>query len=171
MRCRPTRPWIALLGALAMPAAAQASDPAAALLAVRDGDPLELARVAAKIGDRAALALLEDPRVAVRLCAVWASPHLREPERALPAIALLIASRDSELAPAAARAAFEITAELSADALRSREVLPSELTAVRSALQHAASLAWVRKDLRLLAAAADAQLAASGIPAAPRKKE
>lgn len=155
---------------LRAPAFAAEPDAAAALLAVRDADPLELGRVAERFGDARLLALLGDPRVAVRLVALYAAPWLREPERALPAIAPLIASRDSELAPAAARAAFEITAALSADALAAREVLPGELTAVRAELQRTAALAWVRHDLRALAAAADAQLAGAGVAAPPARE-
>lgn len=149
------------------PASAAEPDAAAALLAVRDAEPLELARVVQRFGDARLLALLADPRVAVRLVALYAAPWLQEPERALPAIAPLIASRDSELAPAAARAALDITAALTAGALAAREVLPGDLTAVRTELQRAAGLAWVRHDLRAMAGAADAQLAGAGVAAPP----
>ncbi len=149
------------------PAIAAEPDAAKALLEVRDADPLQLARVAQRFGDAALLALLGDEPVAVRLVALYAAPWLREPERALPAIAPLIASRDSELAPVAARAALDIAAALSADALAAREVTPGELTAVRAELQRAAALAWLRADLRSLAGAADAQLAAAGVAAPP----
>jgi hypothetical protein len=161
-----------VLGACALlvqAAAAQRADAgraAAALTAVAGADPLELARVAARLGDDAVLALLApDQPAAVRVAAVRASPWLREPERALARIAAWVSGRDSELAPAAARAALLIARGLDADVLARREVAPAELSDALAALLHAAELAHVRQDLQRMAAAAAAQLVAAGVPA------
>jgi hypothetical protein len=154
---------------LVQPGAAQrtpAGQAAAALTAVDGGDPLELARVAARLGDDAVLALLAPEQPArVRIAAVRAAPWLREPERALAQIAAWVSGRDSELAPAAARAALRIARALDADALARREVAPAALTSALAALLHAAELAHVRQDLQRMAAAAAAQLVAAGVPA------
>jgi len=156
---------VLVLGARAAGAqSAAAGQPAAALLGVRDADPLELARVVARVGDGAVLALLAGDRpVAVRLAAVRAAPWLREPERALAPLAELIASRDSELAPAAARAALRIAQALTSDALGRRERSPAELGAALKALLRAAELPRVRADLQRMAAATAEQLRAAGV--------
>jgi hypothetical protein len=144
-----------------------ARTPAAdALLAVRDADPLELARVVARVGDDAVLRLLAaEHGVAVRLVAVRAAPWLREPERALVRIAELAGGRDSELAPAAARAALRIARALDADGLARREVAPDTLSAALAALLRVAQQPHVRHDLQRMAGAAAAQLRAAGVPA------
>ncbi len=151
-------------------AQAAASTPADALLALRDGDPLELARVVARVGDDAVLALLASEHgVAVRLAAVRAAPWLREPERALARIAELAGGRDSELAPAAARAALRIARVLDADALARRETAPDALSAALATLLRVAQQSHVRQDLQRMAAAAAAQLRAAGVPAPASK--
>jgi hypothetical protein len=129
-------------------------------------DPLEQARVTAGFGDDAVLSLLapEQP-VAVRLAAVRATPWLREPERALARLCELLAGRDSELAPAAARAALQIARSLDADTLARREVAPATLTDALAALQRAADLPQIRQDIQRMAAAAAAQLLAASVPA------
>jgi hypothetical protein len=160
-----------LLGVIALRAphgTAQRGRSAAAdaLLAVHDADPLELARVAARVGDDAVLALLAPEHgVAVRLAAVRTARWLREPERALAAIAELAGGRDSELAPAAARAALRIARALDAEALARREVPPTALSAALAVLLRVAKLPHVREDLQRMAGAAAAQLSAAGVPA------
>lgn len=178
MRARSARAALLVIGACALladPKAAAAQHPpageaAAALVGVRNADPLELARVVARFGDDAVLALLapEQP-VSVRLAAVRAAPWLLEPERALTRIAGWIGGRDSELAPAAARAALRIARTLDADTLARREVAPAALADALAALLRAAELPHVRQDLQRMAAAAAAQLRAAGVPA-PAKK-
>jgi hypothetical protein len=144
---------------------APARDAASQLLALRSADPLELARVVARVGDSAVLALLAaDKPVATRLAAVRAAAWLRQPEQALGTLAELLAGRDSELAPAAARAALQIAQGLDADALAQREVAPAQLTQVLVALLRASELPRVRPDLRAMAAAAAEQLRAAGVP-------
>jgi hypothetical protein len=154
-------------------AAAQPNAPANAatsLLAVQDADPLELARVVHRVGDSAVVVLLEPHQpAAVRFAAVRAAPWLAEPERALPALSALIRARDSDLAPAAASAALQISQALDAGTLARREVLPAELTAVVLDLRATAKLSWVRADLQLMAALTAAQLEAAGVPAPPSK--
>jgi hypothetical protein len=118
------------------------------------------------VGDDAVLALLAPEHgVAVRLAAVRAAPWLREPERALAAIAELAGGRDSELAPAAARAALRIARALDAEALARREVPPAALSGALAGLLRVAQAEHVRADLQRMAAAAAAQLSAAGVPA------
>jgi hypothetical protein len=150
---------------LASAQARHPEDAAAALLAVDDADPLELARIVHRFGDASILVLLEAERPAsVRLAAVRAAPWLAEPEQALPALSAMIATRESDLAPAAARATLHIARLLDADALSRHELLPAELRAVVTRLRTAAEQGWVREDLRLMAALAAAQLEAAGVP-------
>jgi hypothetical protein len=160
----PHRALFAL--AMLLCSSAAASETAAgALLSVQDADPLELARVVHRYGDAAILALLAPTQPGdARLAAVRASPWLQEPERSLLPLCGLITSRDSELAPAAARAAWQITRALDALALARRELSPEELSGALAALQAASSQASVRPDLRRIAGAAAAQLAAAGVP-------
>lgn len=147
------------------PAANPGPSAAAALIAVRDADPLELARIVARAGDDAILPLLLDPEPpAVRLAAIRAARWLAEPERALPSVIASIASRDSDLAPAAARAALAIAERLDADELARRELTPTQLAPARDALLQAARQPGVRPDLCLLALSAAAQLEADGVP-------
>jgi hypothetical protein len=149
----------------------QADAAAKALLAVRDADPLELARVVLRVHDAAVLALLDDARpVPVRIAALRASRFLRQPELALAALPRWIESRDGELAEAAARAAFAIASQLDADILARREsdlgALASVAVALHAVERHAP---WARADLIALAHAAAAQLEAAGVSGpAPR---
>ena len=152
-------------GMPAAPSAPAASTAAAALIAVQDADPIELARVVQRYGDLAVRALLGRPvDVAPCLAAVRAAPFLQSPELALAALAELAAGRDSLLAPSAARAIFAIAAALDAAALARREHAPGELRAVRARLSAIAARDRVGADVRLLLAAAAEQLAAASVP-------
>lgn len=157
------------------PVRAQPSRPLAAaamLLAVQDADPLELARVAHRLGDDAVLALLAPGQpTGVRLAAARTAPWLAEPERALMPLAALLSTRDSDLAPAASRALLQIAQALDADTLGRHELLAAELSTVVAELLRVAQLHWVRADVLLAATAAATQLQAAGVPApvAPSK--
>jgi hypothetical protein len=155
-----------LLLALASSAAAQSTPTLqSALLAIDDDDPLELARVVQRYGDSALLALLRpDEKPPVRLVAMRAAPWLAEPELALPLLAPWVASRDSELAEAAARAMLQICQKLDRAELARREIAPAELTSVVAQLQRVEHQRWLRADLRLLVARIMAQLHATGVP-------
>jgi hypothetical protein len=148
------------------------ADAAQALLAVQDADPLELARVAHRVGDDVVLALLAPSQpTGVRLAAVRTAPWLAEPERALMALSALLSSRDSDLAPAGAHALLQIARSLDDAELKRRELLPAELASVVAELHRVTQLRWVRADIVLAAAAAAAQLEAAGVPApAPASK-
>lgn len=144
---------------------AHAEAPVVGLATVADADPLELARVASRLGDEAVLGSLDARRpVAERLAAVRAAAWLRAPERALPALVDLLAGRDSELAPAAALSVVRVANALDADALARREVLVAELAPVRARLAAMANAATLRADLRALAGEAGAALGAAGVP-------
>lgn len=164
--------WIwaagALFGAWATHPRARADDACAtALLGVRDGDPLEFARVAARCGDRALLKLLSDATPpATRLAAIGASRWLVAPEAALPDLIRLLGGRDSLLAPAAAHATFEIALRLDRDALDRREASLAELAESLRALRQASEIPHLRPELRMMASRAAALLAAAGVPAA-----
>jgi hypothetical protein len=138
---------------------------AKALLAIVDADPLALARVAQRFGDLAIVALLEPATdTMVRLAAVRTSPWLRAPERALARLAEIASGRDSELAPAAARAAQQISQQLDAEVLARRECLASELTAALIALRALGEREHTAPHVRAYAWAAAAQLVAAGVP-------
>jgi hypothetical protein len=135
------------------------------LVAVADADPLELARVAAQLGDLAVIARLDRRQpVVVRLAAVRATPFLAGPERALPLLAEMARGRDPHLAPAAADALLRITAALDGAALDRREVLRPELTPARASLRTLIDDHTARPDIRRAALLADSSLAALGVP-------
>jgi hypothetical protein len=116
------------------------------------------------------LALLAgDKPPLVRLVAMRAAPWLAEPELALALLAPVVATRDSDLAEAAARAALAIARGLDYDVLCRHERSPRELSPAAAELQRASRQPWVRADLRLAAAVALAQLEAAGV-AAPDAK-
>lgn len=149
-----------LLRAQAAPSASSA------LVAVDDADPLELARVVHRYGDSAILALLDAAQpTATRLAAIRATPWLARPEDALTQLAREVASRDDELAEAAARALLAIAQRLDVATLERREQSPSALGPVVVSLEALAPQTWIRADLRALAASTVAQLQAAGAPA------
>ncbi len=135
------------------------------LLAASGADPLALARVVDELGDDVVLLRLSPKQsVEVRLASLRAAPWMREPELALETLADILRTRDSVLAPAAARAVFRIAARLDARALAVREVMPAELTTARAALTRAAGDDSLRADIRLYAGQAADALAACGVP-------
>lgn len=137
-------------------------DPFAAIV---DADPMKLARAVDRFGDNAVLARLgKDNPVEIRLAAVRASRWMQAPERALVTLARLVSSRDSELAPAASRAAWTIASELNDDVLADREVLPEVLSPVRVLFDRAADNAFLRSDIRLFASQIADSLKAAGVP-------
>lgn len=143
-----------------------APNAASALVAVNDADPLELARVVHRYGDSAILALLDTAQpTAARLAAIRATPWLAQPEDALTLLVREVASRDAELAEAAARALLAIAQRLDVATLERREQSPSALGPVVASLDALAGQTWIRADLRALAASAVAQLRAAGAPA------
>jgi hypothetical protein len=138
---------------------------ATALAGVPDADPLEFARAASRCGDRELLAWIASAESSsARFAAIRASPFLVAPERALPTLVSLLLSRDSLLAPAAARAALEIAGDLTPDLLVARESPASELSAALSTLQRASETPHLRVELRMMAARAAALLEAAGVP-------
>jgi hypothetical protein len=141
----------------------------AALEQIRDADPIELARAVLRLGDVAVLALLSDGQSGpARLAGIRAARWLVAPEHALPALAELVASRDSLLAPAAALACMRIARELDVDALSRREADPTELALVLSTLRRALRTPQVRADLRMMTAEAVASIEATAWAATAR---
>lgn len=133
--------------------------------AIADADPMRLARIVDRLGDKAVMARLgKNNPIELRLAAVRASRWMQAPERALAILARLVGSRDSELAPAAARAAWHIASELNADVLAEREVEPEILSPVLDLFDRAADNAFLRKDIRLLAAQTADALKAANVP-------
>ncbi len=130
-----------------------------------DADPLELADLAARVGDDAVLQHLSPGNpVRQRLAAVAACGFLQAPELALPALAAISAGRDPDLAPLAARQALAIAQRLAQAGLATREILPASLAPARAALGAVASSALVRSDLRVAAAQAAHLLGTLGVP-------
>lgn len=172
MRCAGLVLWGGLVGIVFAPApggaqAGGADTCARALIEIRDLEPLQLTRVAIRCGDHAILQLLDTQQPgAVRLAAIHASPWLAAPESALDALASALASRDSLLAPAAARAAVDIAARLDPQALERREIAPSELGQALAALRRVSESPHVRVELRMMAQRAATLLEVSGVPSA-----
>lgn len=141
------------------------SIPIDVLVTVVDADPLELGRVAQRLGDKAVISRLDERAATeVRLAATRATPYLREPERALLPLASMISGRDTLLAQAAARSVITIVRALDADQLQRREVFASELAPVRAELERAAAIEHLRPDLRAIAASSAAMLTGMGVP-------
>jgi hypothetical protein len=159
-----------LASSSARAASDRATEAAAALLEVRDADPLELWRVARRFGDATIVALLDPARPAgVRLAAARTAPYLVEPELALLPLCAMMALRDSDLAPAAARAALQVARGITLLALDHREISPRELAPALAALERVAEQPGLRADIALMARAAAAQLEGAGVPAPPSK--
>ena len=144
-------------GASAQERLAAASGPLEATLTA---DPLDVARVAARIGDDAVLAALVSDAPARRLAAVRASTFLGAPEDALPALVQLAAGRDPDLAPAAAAALLDVAHALTPDGLARRESDAAALAPARDAARRLAADATARPDVRRAAALAAGALAA-----------
>jgi hypothetical protein len=145
----------------------RSSAAANALGEIGDADPIEISRVVLRLGDRAILALLADGQPGpARLWGIRAARWLVAPEHALPALAELLAGRDSLLAPAAALASMRIARELDADALSRREADPTQLALALSTLRRVLRTPQVRADLRMMAADAVASIEATAWAAA-----
>jgi len=120
-----------------------------ALVAARSADPLTLAPIVARLGDSAVLArLAEGQPTEVQLAAIHASRTLLAPEAALGLLATHAAGRDPDLAPAAARAALDISRALDARDLDAREVAPAALDEARATLASLGADETARPDLR-----------------------
>ncbi len=130
-----------------------------------DAEPLQLAAAVDRVGDDAVLSRLAAAgSVATRLAAVRGSEFLQSPELALPLLAELAGSRDSELAEPAARRAFLIAQRLQREGLSRREILRGDLQPARAALLRVAAQSRPRADIRLWLEQAAQLLAASGVP-------
>jgi hypothetical protein len=164
MRRRWAALLLVLLGSTSLGTSSHAQ-PADPFVAVRDADPMELARVVDRLGDDAVLTRLagDSPRP-VRLAAAHAAPFLREPELALAPLAELAAGRDPRLAPASAASLLTVARALDPDALARREVDVATLAPVRARLAALRDDASARRDLRVAAESADASLEALGVP-------
>jgi len=132
---------------------------------IADADPMKLARVVDRMGDSEVMARLgEGNPVEIRLAAIRASRWMQAPEKALAILARLVGSRDSALAPAAARAAWHIASGLNDQVLAEREVVPEVLSPVLVFFDRAADNASLRKDIRILAAQTVDALKSAGVP-------
>ncbi len=160
---RAMRPSVlvpALVLAFAAPSAAEA--PASPLEgSLRDLDPLELARLAQRVGDGAVLRALEDEGASAlaRVRAIRATPFLDAPEAALDGLARVAHGRDPLLAPAAALAAYRIADRLSpvdVEAHESGDAIAGAVTTLGLLRDDATA----RPDLRRLAGFAADALAA-----------
>ncbi len=139
---------------------ARTADGAAGLEAALDADPLDVARLAARLGDNAVLAALAGGTPAQRLAGARAAMFLAAPEAALPSLLALAAGRDPDLAPAAAAALLDVTRALTPDALSRRESDPAALAPARDAARRLAADAAARSDVRRAAALSAGAIAA-----------
>ncbi len=158
---------VALVVGVALETSAQTPPPTARviqvdpLVAVVDADPLELARVAARLGDGAVLQRMDTKQsIELRLAAIRAAPFMRAPEAALPVLARCIAQRDMVLAQDAARSLHAIVRQLDVDALRRHEVLRADLKQSVTLIEAALAIEHLRADLRALTSASLAMLSA-----------
>jgi hypothetical protein len=141
-------------------ATAQTPDP----FLVPSQDPLELARVVDRLGDRAVIdRLAEDTPPSVQVSAIRAARFMHAPERALDRLAEIGKGRDPVLAPAAMLAVWRIARSLRADDVLAHE---SDPAIVDRAIEHLEALArdeLARRDLvRLASLSIDALRALRG---------
>jgi hypothetical protein len=147
----------------AFAAQAPESSAAAALNRALDADELELAALVARLGDDAVLdALAQEKDSALRLAALRATPYLHSPELALSPLASLAASRDPDLAPAAARRVRAIAQALALEDGATRELSPPAFRVAEQRLAQLATAAEVRPDIRLCAGEAALLLLVAG---------
>jgi hypothetical protein len=146
----------ALMIAVALSAAHAARPDAAMLLrAAVDADDLDLAALSDRIGDDAVLsALAPGTDVTAQLTAVRAAPFLASPESALERLAMIAQTRDPDLAPAAARRAFQIAQGLELEDISAREISPQSLRPAEELLNSLSSSQLAGADVRLYAAQA-----------------
>ena len=106
--------WIVIGFAVGAPVGAQPLVPEPPLLrSMASADHLEIASAAAAIGDDEVLEGLHDEQpVLSRFASTLASPWLEEPEAAIEALSALAASRDPDLAPAAAWAIWRCAQQM-----------------------------------------------------------
>lgn len=149
---RVTRAWpLIALVALTSSASAQPEDP---LAAVDDIDPIELRRAVDRVGDDAVLRRVD----AGELLGILATPHMAEPELALPTLVELARGRDPWLAPAAMGAILDIAERPLIEEMERREREPTSLAPALSGLAALAADESARHDMRAAAALARAQL-------------
>jgi hypothetical protein len=143
-----------------------------ALRAAADSDELELARVAARVGDDVVMAaLVSSSDSLAQLAAIRAAPYLVDEAQALLPLAAIAASRDPELAPLAAGKLLRIAQDLVREGLARREVLASELGSARAALLSLLGDATARADIRLYAGQAAHLLGTLGVPESDRNAQ
>lgn len=131
------------------------ADAQALLRAAVDADELDLAALSARIGDEPVLAALASrPEIALQLAALRAAPYLANPELALPALAEIAQGRDPDLAPAAARRAFQIAQMLELEDIAAREIEIEPLREAEQTLNQLSTSNIARVDVRLYAAEA-----------------
>jgi hypothetical protein len=130
---------------------------------VANADPLELAKVVERLGDQAVSSRLKrDMPIEIRIAAIRATRWMRAPESVLSSLAVILGSRDSELAPVAATAALRIASAITNDTLSVREIMPEELAESRALFVKASANSLLRPDIRLQAAQTAETLAAAG---------
>lgn len=150
----------ALLLALATPSAAEAPVPPLEG-PVDDLDPLELGRLAQRVGDARVQAVLSDEEASAlaRIRAIRAAPFLEVPEATLESLARIARGRDPLLAPAAALAAYRIAERISLVDVEANESA-ALLEPARRELGLLRDDGTARRDLRRLAGYAADGLAA-----------
>ncbi|MBW2460341.1 MAG: hypothetical protein JRH11_01760 [Deltaproteobacteria bacterium] len=132
-----------------------------------DADPLELARAVARHGDGAIIEALGGAAADRAFLAIQSTPHLAEPEGALPVLAAIAVGRDPDLAPAAALAALRVAEGLTASSLVIREVSAEDLRGATELFEAAADDETARRDIRQAAHLVVARLRDLSAPTNP----
>lgn len=137
-----------------------------ALRSAADSDELQLARVAARVGDDVVLAALVTPNDSLaQLAAIRAAPYVSEADQTLLPLAAIAASRDPELAPLAATKLLRVAQDLVREGPAHHELQPRSLAEARAALERIVADETARPDIRLYAGQAAHLLGTIGVPA------
>jgi hypothetical protein len=141
------------------------TDASALLRAAVDSNELDLAGLAARLGDDAVLtSLAEGEDSVVRLSALRATTYLASPELALPPLAAIARGRDPELAPAEARRVLAIARALALQDASARELEPDTLRSTETLLNSLANSARAHPEIRLCAGQAAHLLSTLHLP-------
>ncbi|MGE0787093.1 MAG: hypothetical protein AB7S26_15575 [Sandaracinaceae bacterium] len=155
---------IAGLVALAVSLGLSSIASAQELAAVRDADPMELARVVRELGDPVVLERLGDATPqGERLAATRAARFLHAPELALERLAELAAGRDPWLSEAAAAALLAIADALDPSGMARREHGAAPIEAALPHLDRLVADEAARPDLRAVAEHVARQLRALAV--------
>ena len=129
------------------------AEAATQLRAAVNADELDVAALAARLGDDPVLTSLTEGDTALRLAALRTTPYLVNKELALLPLVSLARGRDPDLAPAAARRVLAIAQALALEETSVRELPRADLENLRRDLSSLANSS-ARRDVRVCAGSA-----------------